>query len=114
MVGGGVVAAGTQEHSVIHQSGCSSPAFGSLENGYWLYSHAYCDVRVMVRLGPPPTVTSSGAVMPPPPGASGTLYRTVIALAALGSVKSTYCPGVTLTALRPDASAGSVYADRSG
>jgi hypothetical protein len=36
------------------------------------------------------------------------LYRTVIALAALGSVNSTYWPGVSLTAVRPEASAGSV------
>ena len=36
IVGVGVVAAGTHPHSVIHQSGCSSPAFGSLLNGYWL------------------------------------------------------------------------------
>jgi hypothetical protein len=38
----------------------------------------------------------------------------VIALAALGRMNSTYWPGVSLTALRPDASAGSVYAVRSG
>jgi hypothetical protein len=37
----------------------------------------------MVRVVRPLTVTSSGAVMPPPVGASGMLYRTVIALAAL-------------------------------
>ena len=73
MVGGGVVAAGTQEHSVIHQSGCSRSAFGSLENGYWLYSQAYWDVSVMVRRAPPLTVTVSGAVVPPPAGASGML-----------------------------------------
>ncbi len=73
IAGGGVVAAGTHEHSVIHQSGCSRPAFGSFENGYWLYSHAYCDVRVMVLRAPPLTVTVSGAVVPPPWGASGML-----------------------------------------
>ena len=69
----GVVAAGTQAHSVIHQSGCSSPAFGSFENGYWLYNHEYCDVSVIVVFLPPLTVTSSGDVMPPPLGASGML-----------------------------------------
>ncbi len=73
IVGAGVVALGTQEHSVIHQSGCSRPAFGSFENGYWLYSHAYCDVSVMVDRFLPFTVTSSGAVIPPPFGASGML-----------------------------------------
>ncbi|MEV7037067.1 hypothetical protein [Amycolatopsis sp. NPDC051061] len=36
------------------------------------------------------------------------LYRTVIAFAAAGSVNSTYCPAVTCTARRPDASDGSV------
>ena len=36
ITGAGVVAAGTQAHSVIHQSGCSRSAFGSLVNGYWL------------------------------------------------------------------------------
>ena len=36
------------------------------------------------------------------------------AFAALGSVNSTYCPGCSFTAERPDASAGSVYAVRSG
>ena len=43
-------------------------------NGYWLYSHEYCEVSVMrlVRAAPL-TVTSSGAVMPPPVGASGML-----------------------------------------
>src|SRR3954451_3528912 len=102
MTGGGVVAAGTHEHSVIHQSGCSRSAPESLVNGYWLYSHAYCDVSVMPFLAPPFTVTSRGAVMPPPPGASGMLYRTVIASAALGNVNSTYCPGASFTALRPD------------
>ena len=35
------------------------------------------------------------------------MSRLAIALAAPGSVNSTYCPGVSLTALRPDASAGS-------
>jgi hypothetical protein len=40
-VNGGVCSWGTQPHSVIHQSGWSRPAFGSLENGYWLYSQAY-------------------------------------------------------------------------
>ena len=34
--GAGVVYWGTHEHSVTHQSGCSRPALGSLENGYWL------------------------------------------------------------------------------
>ena len=43
----GLVKAGTQEHSVTHQSGCSRPAFGSLVNGYWLYSQEYCEVSVM-------------------------------------------------------------------
>jgi hypothetical protein len=38
------------------------------------------------------------------------LYRTLIAFAAPGRVNSTYCPGRRLTARRPDASAGSVYA----
>ena len=66
-----MVAAGTHPHSVIHQSGCSSPAFGSLVNGYWLYSHEYCEVRVIVRLPEPLTVTSRGAVMPPPVAESG-------------------------------------------
>ena len=93
---------------MIHQSGCSRPAFGSFENGYRLYSQAYCDVSVMVLRWPPLTVTSSGAVMPPPSGASGMLYRTVMALAAPGSVNSTYCPGARRTADRPEASAGSV------
>ncbi len=73
MTGGGFVCDGTQEHSVIHQSGCSRSAFGSFVNGYWLYSQAYCDVSVMVVRWPPLTVTSSGAVMPPPAGASGML-----------------------------------------
>ena len=73
IVGVGVVKAGTQEHSVIHQSGCSRSAFGSFENGYWLYSHAYCEVRVMVLREAPLTVTFSGGVMPPPSGASGML-----------------------------------------
>jgi hypothetical protein len=114
ITGGGVVAFGTQAHSVIHQSGCNRSAFGSLENGYWLYSHAYCDVSVMVVGALPPTATRSGAVMPPPVGASGMLYRTVIEFAAFGSVNSTYWPGVSLTAVRPDASEGSVYAVRSG
>jgi hypothetical protein len=36
MAGAGVVAFGTHEHSVIHQSGCSRSAPGSFENGYWL------------------------------------------------------------------------------
>src|SRR6478735_10879373 len=114
IVGVGAVAAGTQPHSVIHQSGCSRPAFGSLLNGYWLYSHEYCEVSVIDRLPPPSTVTSSGAVRPPPVAESGIEYRTVRALAALGSVNSTYCPGASFTAERPDASAGSVYAVRSG
>src|SRR4051812_24382342 len=113
MTGAGLVCAGTQSHSVIHQSACSRSAFGSFVNGYWLYSHEYCDVSVIVRLAPL-TVTSSGAVMPPPSGASGIEYRTVIAFAAAGSVSSTYWPGSSLTADRPDASAGSVYAVRSG
>ena len=52
--------------------------------------------------------------MPPPVGASGMLYRTVIALAAAGRVNSTCSPGSRRTAVRPDASAGSVYAVRSG
>ena len=52
--------------------------------------------------------------MPPPPGASGMLYRTVIALAASGRVNSTCWPGASWTALRPEASAGSVYASRLG
>ena len=65
-------------------------------------------MRVIVFFDLPLTVTSSGAVMPPPFGASGMLYRTVIALAALGSVNSTYWPGESLTAVRPEASAGSV------
>ena len=52
--------------------------------------------------------------MPPPVGASGMLYRTVIALAAAGRVNSTCSPGSSRTAVRPDASAGSVYAVRSG
>ena len=64
---------GTHPHSVIHQSGCSSPAFGSLLNGYWLYSQDYCEVSVIVCLALPFTVTVSGAVMPPPFGASGML-----------------------------------------
>jgi len=34
----------------------------------------------------------------------------LIALAGAGSVNSTYCPGVRLTADRPDASAARVYA----
>lgn len=114
MAGGGFVSAGTHEHSVSHQSGCSRSAFGSLVNGYWLYSQAYREVRVMLRRWPPFTVTSSGAVMPPPPGASGMLYRTVIAFAAAGSVNSTCWRGASRTAVRPDASAGSVYAVRSG
>ncbi len=67
------MAAGTQEHSVIHQSGWSSPAPGSLENGYWLYSQEYCEVSVIVERFVPFTATSSGAVIPPPPGASGML-----------------------------------------
>ena len=53
-------------------------------------------------------------MMPPPVGASGMLYRTVMALAGLGSVNSTYRPGVSRTAARPEASPGSVYAERSG
>src|SRR5689334_17402751 len=108
MVGGGLVALGTQPHSVIHHSGCSRPALGSLENGYWLYSQAYCDVSVIVVRLPPLTVTLSGAVVPPPVAESGMLYRTVMALAALGSVNSTYCPAESWTAFRPDASAGRV------
>src|SRR3954467_9962583 len=67
----------------------------------------------MVRLVLPAR-TESGATRPPPAGASGMLYRTLIAFAALGSVNSTYCPGVSLTAERPEASAGNVYAVRSG
>ena len=59
-------------------------------------------------------MTSSGAVMPPPVAESGIEYRTVSAFAAFGSVNSTYCPGASCTAERPDASAGSVYAVRSG
>ena len=62
----------------------------------------------MVLRSWPLTVTASGAVMPPPVGASGMLYRTVIALAARGRVNSTYWPVVSLTAFRPEASAGSV------
>ena len=58
---------------MIHQSGCSRPAFGSFVNGYWLYSHEYCEVSVMVRAGPEPALTVSGAVIPPPFGASGML-----------------------------------------
>src|SRR5690349_24719225 len=42
------------------------------------------------------------------------LYRTVIALVAAGSVNSTGGPGGSVTAFRPEASAGSVYAVRSG
>jgi hypothetical protein len=55
-----------------------------------------------------PTLTASGAVIPPPVGASGMLYRTVIALVALGRVNSTHWPGASLTADRPEASAGRV------
>jgi len=33
---GDISIANGQPHSVIHQSGCSRPAFGSFENGYWL------------------------------------------------------------------------------
>jgi hypothetical protein len=73
-----------------------------------LYSQEYCEVSVIRCRCAPFTVTSSGAVIPPPRGASGTLYRTVIAFAAAGSVNSTCCPGVSRTARRPDASAGSV------
>src|SRR3954469_9607400 len=108
MTGGGVVGAGPHEDLVVHHSGGRRAASGALVNGYWLYSHAYCDVRVIVSRCPPFTVTSSGAVVPPPCGASGMLYRTVIAFAAAGSVNSTCWPGVSRTALRPEASAGSV------
>lgn len=73
MTGAGVVAAGTQPHSVIHQSGCRRSACGSLLKGYWLYSQEYCEVSVMERRFLPFTVTSSGAVMPPPARASGRL-----------------------------------------
>src|SRR2546423_8353364 len=114
MTGGGLVTAGTQEHSVIHQSGCNRSAFGSLVNGYWLYNHEYSELSVIDIRCPPFTVTPSGAVIPPPFGASGMLYRTVTALAALGSMNSTYWPGARRTAVRPEASAGSMYADRSG
>src|SRR3954454_22318069 len=37
-----------------------------------------------------------------------------MALAARGNLNSTYCLAVSLTAFRPDASPGRVYADRSG
>jgi hypothetical protein len=56
----------------------------------------------------PSTVTSSGAVRPPPVGASGMLYRTVMAFALCGNVNSTCWPAVRRTALRPEASDGSV------
>src|SRR3954447_23532566 len=61
-----------------------------------------------------PTLTASGAALVPPAGASGMLYRTVIALVALGSVNSTHWPGVSRTAERPEASAGRVEAPRPG
>src|SRR4051812_30074043 len=67
----------------------------------------------MVRVVPA-ALTVNGAVIPPPFGASGMLYRTVIASAALGRVNSTYWPGVRRTAERPEASAGRVYAARPG
>src|SRR5690349_21284727 len=68
----------------------------------------------MVRRYRPATVTASGAVIPPPVGASGRLYRTVMALAGAGSVNSTYWPGASRTADRPEASAGRVYAVVAG
>src|SRR5687767_819053 len=89
----GTCVLGTHWHSLTHQSGCSSPASGSLLNGYWLYSQEYCEVSVIRCLLRPLTDTSSGAVIPPPCGASGSAYRTVIALVVRGSVNSTHSPG---------------------
>src|ERR1700730_13390850 len=119
MVGGGVVKAGTHEHSVIHQSGCSRPAVGSFVNGYWLYRYEYFDVSVIVCgcvfswpfVFPSPfwsTPILSGASIPPPAGASGIAYRIVIAFARCVSVKATYWPGASFPACRPTASPDSV------
>ena len=99
IVGVGVVAAGTQPHSVIHQSGCSRPAFGSLENGYWLYRYEYCEVSAAVPARLPLTVIGIDAVRPPPVGASGSAYRTVTRVGGLRQREVDVLPGGQLDGL---------------
>ena len=100
---------------MIHQSGCSRPAFGSLENGYWLYSQAYCEVSVIVVR----VAAVDRDVQRRGDAAAGRRVRDAVAHGdRVGRARQRELDVLarrsSLTAVRPDASAGSVYAARAG